>query len=65
MPGFWPDGKSPLPDVLGGDSGKQRDVLWQYLEHSSLTILVSFGMLRTGLCGVVGLIGGLVFVLAS
>jgi hypothetical protein len=33
MPGFWPDGKSPLPDVLGGDSGKQRDVLWQYLER--------------------------------
>ena len=33
MPGFWPDGKSPLPDVLGGDSGQQRDVLWQYLER--------------------------------
>ncbi len=33
MPGFWPDGKSPLPDVLGGDSGKQHDVLWQYLER--------------------------------
>ncbi len=31
MPGFWPDGKSPLPDVLGGDPGKQRDALWQYL----------------------------------
>ncbi len=31
MPGFWPDGKSPLPDVLGGDSGRQRDALWQYL----------------------------------
>ncbi|PAW72486.1 MAG: hypothetical protein B9S26_13555 [Opitutia bacterium Tous-C4FEB] len=33
MPSFWPDGKSPLPNVLGGDSGKQRDVLWQYLER--------------------------------
>ena len=33
MPGFWPDGKSPLPEVLGGDSGQQRDVLWQYLER--------------------------------
>jgi mono/diheme cytochrome c family protein len=31
MPSFWPDGKSPLPDVLGGDSGRQRDALWQYL----------------------------------
>jgi mono/diheme cytochrome c family protein len=31
MPSFWPDGKSPLPDVLGGDPGKQRDALWQYL----------------------------------
>ena len=33
MPGFWPDGKSPLPDVLGGDSGRQRDALWQYLSR--------------------------------
>ncbi|HMO63881.1 MAG TPA: c-type cytochrome, partial [Verrucomicrobiota bacterium] len=31
MPGFWPDGESPLPDVLGGDPGRQRDALWQYL----------------------------------
>lgn len=31
MPGFWPDGKSPLPDILGGDPGRQRDALWQYL----------------------------------
>ncbi len=31
MPSFWPDGKSPLPEMLGGDSGKQRDALWQYL----------------------------------
>lgn len=31
MPGFWPDGKSPLPGILGGDPGMQRDVLWQYL----------------------------------
>lgn len=33
MPSFWPDGKSPLPDVLGGDPGKQRDALWQYLRQ--------------------------------
>lgn len=31
MPNFWPDGKSPLPDSLDGDPGKQRDALWQYL----------------------------------
>jgi len=31
MPGFWPDGKSALPDVLGGDPGRQRDALWQFL----------------------------------
>jgi hypothetical protein len=31
MPGFWPDGKSPRPEILGGDPGKQRDALWQYL----------------------------------
>ena len=33
MPSFWPDGKSPLPEMLGGDSGKQRDALWQYIER--------------------------------
>ena len=33
MPGFWPDGKSPLTNLLGGDSGQQRDALWQYLEQ--------------------------------
>ncbi|MEN9675930.1 MAG: hypothetical protein RIS76_1826 [Verrucomicrobiota bacterium] len=33
MPGFWPDGKSPLPRVLDGDPGQQRDALWQYLEQ--------------------------------
>lgn len=31
MPSFWPDGKSTLPGVLGGDPGQQRDALWQYL----------------------------------
>ncbi|MFZ9838765.1 MAG: hypothetical protein ACO3JJ_09565 [Opitutaceae bacterium] len=31
MPGFWPGGKSPLPEVLSGDAGRQRDALWQYL----------------------------------
>ena len=31
MPSFWPDGKSALPTVLGGDPGRQRDALWQFL----------------------------------
>jgi mono/diheme cytochrome c family protein len=31
MPGFWPDGKSALSAVLGGDPGQQRDALWQFL----------------------------------
>jgi hypothetical protein len=31
MPSFWPDGKSALPAVLGGDPGLQRDALWQFL----------------------------------
>lgn len=31
MPNFWPDGKSTLPAVLGGDPGQQRDALWQFL----------------------------------
>lgn len=31
MPNFWPDEKSPLPDVLGGDPGRQRDAIWQFL----------------------------------
>lgn len=35
MPDFWPDGKSPLPDVLGGDPGRQRDALWQYLARGA------------------------------
>ena len=31
MPDFWPDGRSPFPEVLGGDAVRQRDALWQYL----------------------------------
>ena len=33
MPGFWPDGKSPLPEVFGGNPGMQRDALWRYLSE--------------------------------
>jgi cytochrome c551/c552 len=31
MPLFWIDGKSPLPDLLGGDIEAQIDALWNYL----------------------------------
>lgn len=31
MPSFWPDGKSPLANILDGDPGKQRSAIWQYL----------------------------------
>lgn len=37
MPQFWPDGKSTLPDVLGGDPGRQRDALWQFLARGPET----------------------------
>lgn len=31
MPGFWPDGKSVRPAILGGDSGQQIEAIWNYL----------------------------------
>lgn len=31
MPGFWPDGKSMRPNVLGGDTALQIEALWNYL----------------------------------
>ncbi len=31
MPSFWPGGRSPLQNILGGDASLQRDALWQYL----------------------------------
>ncbi len=31
MPGFWPDGNSPAPDILGGDSNAQIELLSDYL----------------------------------
>jgi cytochrome c553 len=30
MPGFWPGGESPLPEMLDGDSTKQIEALWLY-----------------------------------
>ncbi|MBI1861193.1 MAG: c-type cytochrome [Deltaproteobacteria bacterium] len=31
MPGFWPDGQSPVPDVLGGDSKRQIEAVAKYV----------------------------------
>ena len=31
MPTGWPDGKSMLPKVLGGDTARQVEAVWQYL----------------------------------
>lgn len=31
MPAFWPDHKSPLPGVLGGDTDRQIAAIWTYL----------------------------------
>jgi len=31
MPSFWPDGKSLLTSILGGDAGLQRSAIWRYL----------------------------------
>ena len=32
MPGYWPDGQSVRPNVLGGEAGQQIEALWAYLE---------------------------------
>jgi len=31
MPGFWPEGKSVRPNILGGDSAQQIQAIWNYL----------------------------------
>lgn len=31
MPSFWPDGKSLIKDIAGGDTHKQIDAIWTYL----------------------------------
>lgn len=31
MPSFWPDGKSPLPALLDGDTARQQAAIWTYL----------------------------------
>ena len=31
MPAFWPDGVSPMPAVLGGNTSRQHAAIWTYL----------------------------------
>ena len=31
MPAFWPDGKSPLPSLLDGNTNRQLSAIWTYL----------------------------------
>jgi mono/diheme cytochrome c family protein len=35
MPIYWPDGQSPLPHILGGDTAQQIEALWTYLEDGT------------------------------
>jgi len=35
MPEFWVQGKSPVPDVCGGEPARQVDALWSYLSLGS------------------------------
>ncbi len=32
MPSYWPDGQSTRPAILGGDTARQIEALWTYLE---------------------------------
>jgi mono/diheme cytochrome c family protein len=42
MPGFFPEGQSPVPAMLGGDAAKQikaiRDYLWQFTHEEAETL---------------------------
>ena len=33
MPMFWPDGEATLKTILGGDTERQIESLWQYLSE--------------------------------
>jgi len=35
MPGYWPEGRSVRPQVLGGDAAQQIEALWTYLEDGT------------------------------
>jgi mono/diheme cytochrome c family protein len=38
MPTAWPDGKSILPNVLGGDTPKQVEAVWRYLSDGASAV---------------------------
>lgn len=33
MPSFWPSGKAVRTNILGGDTARQLDAIWQYLSY--------------------------------
>jgi len=33
MPPLWPDGRSQIPEVLGGDTEKQIASIWSFIQH--------------------------------
>lgn len=35
MPAYWPEGRPALPQVLGGDAGRQIEAIWAYLAQGS------------------------------
>lgn len=34
MPSFWPEGRSALPDILGGDTDRQMAAIWAALQEA-------------------------------
>lgn len=53
MPAFWPDGVSPLKDVLGGDTDRQLAAVWGYLSEGERAKFPE-GLSRQGVELVVG-----------
>ena len=35
MPAFWPNGVSPLPELLGGNTDQQHAAIWTYLKEGA------------------------------
>ena len=35
MPSFWPEGRSALPDILGGDTDRQLAAIWAALQEAN------------------------------
>ena len=53
MPSFWPDGVSPLKEVLGGDTTRQLAAIWGYLSDGERARFPE-GLSRQGVELVVG-----------